>query len=59
MLYPICLSMSYSNLSTPYCHYPLFILLHIKPKSYDEACKFDCWNQAMQVELTSLEKTGT
>ncbi|MCI29300.1 retrovirus-related Pol polyprotein from transposon TNT 1-94, partial [Trifolium medium] len=24
-----------------------------------EASKFDCWNEAMQVELKALEKTGT
>ncbi|XP_058751952.1 uncharacterized mitochondrial protein AtMg00820-like [Vicia villosa] len=41
--------MSYSDLFTP----------HIEPKSYVEACKYDCRNKAMQVELSALMKTNT
>lgn len=30
-----------------------------EPKSFAEAIKFECWNQAMQTELTTLERTST
>jgi len=32
---------------------------HVEPKSYAEASKLDCWKEAMQTELTALEKTST
>jgi len=32
---------------------------HTEPKSYANASKFECWNQAMQAELSALETTGT
>lgn len=37
----------------------LSIAAHIEPKTYDDAIKHDCWKQAMQNELTSLNQTGT
>jgi len=30
-----------------------------EPKTYAEASKYDYWNQAMQVELSAFETTGT
>lgn len=51
--------MSYSNLSTPHCHYSLTISSDTESKSYVEAYKYDCWNKAKKVELTALEKTCT
>ncbi|XP_058776282.1 uncharacterized mitochondrial protein AtMg00820-like [Vicia villosa] len=59
MLYPISHSMSYSNLSTSYYHYSLSISSHGEPKSYAKACEYDCVNQVMQVDLTTLENTCT
>jgi len=32
---------------------------HTEPKTYAEASKFDCWNQAMQTKLSALETTST
>ncbi|XP_058746529.1 uncharacterized mitochondrial protein AtMg00820-like [Vicia villosa] len=46
-------------MSMPHCHYSLSIASTTGPKSYNEACKYDCWNKAMQLELSALEKTGT
>lgn len=42
ILYPISLSKSYSNLSTPQYHYSLSLSSHAKPGTYAEACKFEC-----------------
>ncbi|GAU31820.1 hypothetical protein TSUD_58210 [Trifolium subterraneum] len=58
-LYPISDYMSYSNLSSNHCAFALSLMSHSEPKTYDEASKFECWNQAMRVELEALEKTGT
>jgi len=30
-----------------------------EPTTYAEASKYECWNQAMQAELSTLETTGT
>jgi hypothetical protein len=51
--------LSYQNLSIPHCFYALSLTTHIEPKSYAEAIKYECWRQAMQVELQALENTGT
>lgn len=59
MLYHISLSMSYSNLSTPYCHYYLSFSSHTESKSYVDACKFEYYSQVMQTELIALEKIST
>jgi hypothetical protein len=32
---------------------------HIEPKPYAEAIKYECWGQAMHVELQALENIGT
>jgi hypothetical protein len=51
--------MSFSNVSNAHRIFSLSISTQIKPKTYVEASRFDCWVQAMNVELTALEKTGT
>jgi hypothetical protein len=51
--------LSYANLSASHFHYTCTLSNQIEPKSYAEASKFDCWNKAMQAELTALERTGT
>jgi len=58
-LYPISNYMSFTHLSNPQCRFSLSISTQTKPKTYAEASKYDCWNQAMQAELNALEKTGT
>ncbi|CAJ2636545.1 unnamed protein product [Trifolium pratense] len=59
IVYPMSHFISYQNLSNPHCFYALSLTTHTEPKSYNEAIKFDCWKQAMQVELQALEATGT
>jgi hypothetical protein len=51
--------LSYHHLSIPHCFYALSLTTHIEPRSYAEAIKYECWRQAMQVELQALETTGT
>jgi hypothetical protein len=46
--------LSYSHTS-----FALSLLHNVEPKSYVEAIKLDCWKEAMQHELSALEKTGT
>jgi hypothetical protein len=58
-LYYMSSFLSYHNLSIPHCFYALSPTTHIEPKSYAEAIKYECWRQAMQVELQALENTGT
>lgn len=57
--YPLSNFLSYSHLSSPYCHYILSTTTQTEPKTYNEANKFECWRQAMKVELAALDKTGT
>ncbi|XP_024626656.1 uncharacterized protein [Medicago truncatula] len=58
-LYSISNYVSYHNISNPHSHFILSLHAHNEPKTYTEANKFECWRQAMQVELTALENTGT
>ena len=57
--YPISHYLSYNKLSNDHLHFALSLTTHTEPKSYAEASKFDCWNKAMETELTALEQTGT
>jgi len=60
---PIMLLLShyinYNNISTNHASFISSLQTTPEPTTYDEASKHDCWNQAMQVELLALEKTGT
>ena len=56
--YPISHFLSYNKLSNDHLHFALSLTTHTEPKSYAEASKFDCWNKAMETELTALEQTG-
>ncbi|XP_058761005.1 uncharacterized protein LOC131634366 [Vicia villosa] len=51
--------LSYSNISPSHSRFIFSISTNDEPKTYKEACKFDCWNQAMKLELEALENTGT
>jgi len=51
--------MSFHNWSNPHCHFALSISTNIEPKSYVEASKFECWNQATPVFLNDLARTRT
>jgi len=50
---------SYQNLSNTHYHFVMSLHFHTELKTYAEASKHDCWNKAMQVELSALETTGT
>lgn len=41
------------------CRFSLSLTTHIEPKTYNEACKSEYWNQAMKVEFDALEKICT
>lgn len=57
ILYHIFHYMYYFNMSYLQCHYSLSLISYIKPNTFVEAIKFECWNQSMQVELNILENT--
>jgi hypothetical protein len=57
--YPISHYISHHQLSNTHSSFVLSLHSQPKPKTYDEACKQDCWKHAMPVELQALEKTGT
>lgn len=57
--YPITDSLSYNKLSNQHLHFVLSLQTHTEPKSYAHASKFDCWNKAMETELTAIVQTGT
>jgi hypothetical protein len=58
-LYPISDFVSYTNLSPSHSLFACSLSTQIEPKSYAEASKFACWNDAMSTELLALETTGT
>jgi len=58
-LYPITNYVSHNKLSDQHSCFVLSLHSNPDPKSFTEANKFDCWNQAMQAELSALESTGT
>lgn len=53
--YPISNFLSYSLLFPIFHHLIMSINTLHKPNSYTEERKFECWSQAMQVELSALE----
>ena len=57
--YHISNYVSHQNLSNTHFHFVMSLHSHTEPKTYVEASKHDCWNKAMQVELSALETTGT
>lgn len=57
--YPISNFLTYSNISpSQYC-FSLSLTIHTEPNTFNEASKFEYWNQAMKVELDALKDTGT
>lgn len=57
--YPLYHFISYSQLSLLHSHSFLSPNTLTKPKSFTETNKFECWKQAMQTEITTLERIGT
>ncbi|KAI5390134.1 hypothetical protein KIW84_075458 [Lathyrus oleraceus] len=55
--YPISNFLTYSNISpSQYC-FSLSLTIHTEPNTFNEASKFEYWNQAMKVELDALKDT--
>ena len=50
---------SHNKLSNQHSSFVLSLHSNPEPTSFTEANKFECWRQAMQAELSSLEATGT
>jgi hypothetical protein len=59
IVYPISAYHSLSHLSPIHHAYTMSITHITEPNTYAEACKFECWNKAMNDELEALTKTGT
>jgi hypothetical protein len=57
--YPISQYLSHDQLSPSYSSYCLSLLTEVEPNSYAEASQHDCWNKAMQTELTALANNNT
>ena len=58
-IYPLSNFLSHHNLSNSQHIFSMSLVSQIEPKSYVEAVKFDCWKQAMQLELNALDQTAT
>ena len=57
--YPITDYISHNKFSNQHSCFVLSLHSNPEPKTFTEENKFDCWRQAMQVELSALASTGT
>lgn len=57
--YPLSSVLSYDKCSPCHKRFCLSISSLTEPKTYKQACKFDCWNLAMKSELDALASTNT
>ncbi|XP_050891128.1 uncharacterized mitochondrial protein AtMg00810-like [Lathyrus oleraceus] len=57
--YPLSSVLSYDKCSPCHKQFCLSISSLTEPKTYKQACKFDCWNLAMKSELDALVSTNT
>jgi hypothetical protein len=57
--YPISSSLSYANCADAYKHFCLSISTNTEPTTFKQACKLDCWKEAMKSELAALELNRT
>lgn len=44
----------YSSLSPSHCRFSIFLPTQTEPKTFNDASKFECWNQVMKVKLDAL-----
>jgi len=58
-IYPLSNFLSHHNLSNSQHIFAMSLVSQTEPKSYIEVVKFDCWKQAMQLELNALDQTGS
>jgi len=57
--YPLDSVFSYSNLSPSYKSFVMSLSSHVKPNTYFEVVKHDCWRIAIQCEIYALESNQT
>jgi hypothetical protein len=57
--YPISNDVSHNKLSNQHSSFVLSLHSNPEPTSFTGENKFDCWRQAMKVELSALESTST
>jgi hypothetical protein len=57
--YPISNYISHANLSSSYSSFCLSLLTEQEPTNYTQASQHDCWNKALQAELTALANNNT
>ena len=57
--YPLSSVLSYNSLSPHYKSFILNISSTTEPKSYSQAVKHECWQQAMKTEIDALERNHT
>lgn len=57
--YPISSVINYSRLSPQHCRFTLSLSTEHEPHSYQEANKYQCWQQAMKAEVEALELNKT
>lgn len=50
---------SYQHYTPSYQAFGCSISIHIEPKTYKQSSQFDCWNQAMETKLLSLDHNHT
>jgi hypothetical protein len=58
-IFPLSSVLQYDNCCSKYKNFCLSISSITEPRTYSQACKFDCWNQAMKNELDALISTNT
>ncbi|MCH81055.1 retrovirus-related Pol polyprotein from transposon TNT 1-94 [Trifolium medium] len=59
IFYPISDFHSYSNISKSLEHYAMSLVNDTEPKDYKEACKHQCWIDAMNAEISALRHNKT
>ncbi|MCI09043.1 retrovirus-related Pol polyprotein from transposon TNT 1-94, partial [Trifolium medium] len=57
--HPLSSVLSYNNCSPDYKTFCCSISSITEPKTYNQASKFDCWQKAMDAEITALEVNKT
>ena len=57
--YPLNSILSYNKLSPSYTSFVMSISLHFELNTYSETVKHDCWREAVQCEIPTLESNQT
>ena len=57
--FPLSSVLTYDNCKPSYQNFCMTVSSITEPKTYNQACKHDCWVTAMNTELKALESTQT